>query len=150
MKSKTHAIEESKYLTSLSLDELNRNFKVYELIIKKDSKIVKGKGERRSLALKAKKESSNEESLTFGSEDEEYRMAVRDFKKFFKIKECPKPLRDKNQRAFVEVLGVIAVMKMMKRLKTKRISWLKYLVRYALESIWSPTSRSKIVDALNT
>ncbi|GKG11133.1 zf-CCHC domain-containing protein, partial [Tanacetum coccineum] len=93
------------------------------------------------LALKAKKESSDEECLTSGSEDEEYAMAVRDFKKFFKrrgrfvrqprndkktfqrsrddkngkserkcfrcgdpnnlIKECPKPPRDKNQRAVV-------------------------------------------------
>ncbi|GJU01835.1 hypothetical protein Tco_1112173 [Tanacetum coccineum] len=33
---------------------------------------------------KAKKESSDEESSTSGSEDEEYAMAVRDFKKFFK------------------------------------------------------------------
>ncbi|GJX88456.1 DUF4219 domain-containing protein [Tanacetum coccineum] len=33
---------------------------------------------------KAKKESSNEEYSTSGSEDEEYAMAVRDFKKFFK------------------------------------------------------------------
>ncbi|GJW00518.1 retrovirus-related pol polyprotein from transposon TNT 1-94 [Tanacetum coccineum] len=32
----------------------------------------------------AKKESSDEECLTSGSEDEEYAMAVRDFKKFFK------------------------------------------------------------------
>nr|GFB59652.1 zf-CCHC domain-containing protein/DUF4219 domain-containing protein/UBN2 domain-containing protein [Tanacetum cinerariifolium] len=32
----------------------------------------------------AKKESSDEECLTFGSEDEEYAMAVREFKKFFK------------------------------------------------------------------
>ncbi|GKF15304.1 hypothetical protein Tco_0056766, partial [Tanacetum coccineum] len=38
----------------------------------------------RSLALKAKKKSSDEESLTSESEDEEYAMAVRDFKKFFK------------------------------------------------------------------
>nr|GEW18520.1 hypothetical protein [Tanacetum cinerariifolium] len=37
------------------------------------------------------------------SEDEEYTMAVRDFKKFFKRRgrECPKPPRDKNQKAFV-------------------------------------------------
>ncbi|GKA77971.1 hypothetical protein Tco_0784508 [Tanacetum coccineum] len=49
------------------------------MIIKKDSKIVKAKGERKSLALKAKKESSDEECLTSGSEDEEYVMAVRDF-----------------------------------------------------------------------
>ncbi|GKG20861.1 hypothetical protein Tco_0380662, partial [Tanacetum coccineum] len=70
-------------------------------IIKKDSKIVKAKGERKSLALKAKKESSDEECFTSRSEDEEYIMAVRDFKKFFKRRECPKPPKDKNQRAFV-------------------------------------------------
>ncbi|GJV66803.1 retrovirus-related pol polyprotein from transposon TNT 1-94 [Tanacetum coccineum] len=103
--------------------------------------IVNIKVERKSLALKAKKESSDEECSTSGSEDEEYAMAVRDFKKFFKrrgrfvrqprndkktfqrsrddkngkserkcfrcgdpnhlIGECPKPPRDKNQRAFV-------------------------------------------------
>ncbi|GJZ48456.1 zf-CCHC domain-containing protein [Tanacetum coccineum] len=79
------AIEESKDLTSLSLDELIGNLKVYEVIIKKDSEMVKGKREQnRSLALKAKKESSDEDSSTSDSEDEEYAMAVRDFKKFFK------------------------------------------------------------------
>ncbi|GJU79609.1 zf-CCHC domain-containing protein [Tanacetum coccineum] len=97
--------------------------------------------ERKSLALKAKKESIDEECLTSGSEDEEYAIAVRDFKKFLNrrgrflrqprndkktfqrsqydknnkskrkcfrcgdpnhlIGECPKPLRDKNQRTFV-------------------------------------------------
>ncbi|GJT99996.1 copia protein [Tanacetum coccineum] len=112
------------------------------MIIKKDYEIVKAKVERKSLALKAKKESSDEECSTSGSEDEEYAMAVRDFKKFFKrrgrfvrqpqndkktfqrsrddkngksdrkcfrcgdpnhlIGECPKPLKDKNQRAFIE------------------------------------------------
>ncbi|GJT39358.1 retrovirus-related pol polyprotein from transposon TNT 1-94 [Tanacetum coccineum] len=111
-RAKVMAIEESKDLTSLSLDELIRNLKVHEMIIKKDSKIVKAKGERRSLALKAKEESSDEECLTSESEDEEYAMAVRDFKKFFKrrgrcgdpnylIGECLKPPKDKNQRAFV-------------------------------------------------
>ncbi|GJS52459.1 retrovirus-related pol polyprotein from transposon TNT 1-94 [Tanacetum coccineum] len=80
---KVTAIEDSKDLTSLSLDELISNLKVYEVIIKKDSEIVKGKREQsKSLALKAKKEYSDEESLTSGSEDEEYAMAVRDFKKF--------------------------------------------------------------------
>ncbi|GJZ13645.1 hypothetical protein Tco_0548875 [Tanacetum coccineum] len=135
------AIEESKDLTSLSLDELIENLKVHEMIIKKDSEIVKAKVERKSLALKAKKESSDEECSTFRSEDEEYAMAVREFKKFFKrrgrfvrkprndkktfqrsrddkngksdrkcfrcgdpnllIGKCPKPSKDKNQRAFV-------------------------------------------------
>ncbi|GKG38639.1 hypothetical protein Tco_0460351, partial [Tanacetum coccineum] len=58
--------------------------KVHGMIIKKDSEIVKAKVERKSLVLKAKKESSDEECSTSGSEDEEYAMAVRDFKKLFK------------------------------------------------------------------
>nr|GEV00297.1 zf-CCHC domain-containing protein/UBN2 domain-containing protein [Tanacetum cinerariifolium] len=83
-RAKVTVIEESKDLTSQSLDEVIGNLKVHEMIIKKYSKIVKSKGERKSLPLKAKKESSNEECLTSRSEDEEYAMAVRDFKKFFK------------------------------------------------------------------
>ncbi|GJR27985.1 zf-CCHC domain-containing protein [Tanacetum coccineum] len=83
-RAKVAAIEESKYLTSLSLDELIGNLKVHEMFIKKDSEIVKAKVERKFLALKARKESSDEECLNFRSEDEEYAMAVRDFKKFFK------------------------------------------------------------------
>ncbi|GJW75934.1 zf-CCHC domain-containing protein [Tanacetum coccineum] len=79
----TVVIKESKDLTSLSLDELIGNLKVHEMFIKKDSEIVKAKGERKSLALKAIKESSDGECLTYGSEDEEYAMAVREFKKFF-------------------------------------------------------------------
>nr|GFA70820.1 transposase, Ptta/En/Spm, transposase, Tnp1/En/Spm-like protein [Tanacetum cinerariifolium] len=54
------------------------------MIIKEDSETVKAKVERKSLALKAKKESSDEECSTFRSEDEEHAMAVRDFKKFLK------------------------------------------------------------------
>ncbi|GJY84656.1 retrovirus-related pol polyprotein from transposon TNT 1-94 [Tanacetum coccineum] len=65
-------------------DKLDIRVRVHEMIIKKDSKIVKANGERKPLGLKAKKESSDEESLTSGSVDEEYAMAVRDFKKFFK------------------------------------------------------------------
>ncbi|GJV52281.1 copia protein [Tanacetum coccineum] len=83
-RAKVAVIEESKDLTSPSLDELIGNLKVHEMIIKKDSEIVKAKVERKSLALKARKESSDEECPTSGSEDEEYVMAVRDFKKFFK------------------------------------------------------------------
>nr|GEW94953.1 hypothetical protein [Tanacetum cinerariifolium] len=113
MTAKVTVIEESKDLTSLYLDELIGNLKVYEMIIKKDYEIVKAKVERKSLALKAKKEYSDEECLTSSSEDEEYAMAVRDFKSSLKeevdlcgdpnhlIGECPKPPKDKNQRAFV-------------------------------------------------
>ncbi|GJV19171.1 retrovirus-related pol polyprotein from transposon TNT 1-94 [Tanacetum coccineum] len=138
---KVMKIKESKDLASLSLDELIENLKVHEMIIRIDSEIVKAKRERKFLALKAKKESSDDECLTSGSEDEEYVMAVRYFKKFFKrrgrfvrqprndrktfqrsrgnkndkserkcfrcgdlnhlIGECPKPPKDKNQRAFI-------------------------------------------------
>ncbi|GJW87412.1 retrovirus-related pol polyprotein from transposon TNT 1-94 [Tanacetum coccineum] len=84
-RAKVTAIEESKDLISLSLDELIGNLKVYEVILKKDSEMVKRKREQsKSLALKAKKESSDEESSTSDSDDEEYDMSVRDFKKFFK------------------------------------------------------------------
>nr|GEU46056.1 putative reverse transcriptase domain-containing protein [Tanacetum cinerariifolium] len=84
-RAKVTAIEESINLISLSLDELIGNLKVYEVIIKKDFEMVKGKREQnRSLALKAKTESSDEDSSTSDSEDEEYALAVRDFKKFFK------------------------------------------------------------------
>nr|GEX62918.1 copia protein [Tanacetum cinerariifolium] len=71
------AIEESKDLMSLSLDKLIGNLKVHEMIIKKDYEIFKEKVERKSLTLKAKKESNDEECSTFESEDEEYAMAVR-------------------------------------------------------------------------
>ncbi|GJZ42210.1 zf-CCHC domain-containing protein [Tanacetum coccineum] len=84
-RAKVTAIKESKNLTTLSLDELIGNLKVYEEVIKKDSETVKSKREQsRSIALKARKESSDDDSSTSDSEDEEYTMAVRDFKKFFK------------------------------------------------------------------
>ncbi|GJV35749.1 zf-CCHC domain-containing protein [Tanacetum coccineum] len=52
---------------------------------KEDSEMVKGKREQsRSPALKAKKESSDEDGSISYSEDEDYAMVARDFKKFFK------------------------------------------------------------------
>nr|GEU84309.1 copia protein [Tanacetum cinerariifolium] len=103
------------------------------------------KGERKSLALKAKKKSSDEECLTSESEDEEYAMAVRDFKKLVKRRgrSVRQPWNDKKtfQRSrddndkrkakelSLEVLGVIVVRKMIKRLETKRVSCLKHLAR---------------------
>ncbi|GJU67653.1 hypothetical protein Tco_1253912 [Tanacetum coccineum] len=78
-RAKVTAIEESKNLTTLSLDELIGNLKVYEEIIKKDSETVKSKREQsRSIALKARKESSDDDSSTSDSEDEEYAMAAKE------------------------------------------------------------------------
>nr|GEX59338.1 UBN2 domain-containing protein [Tanacetum cinerariifolium] len=84
-RAKVKAIEESNNLTTLSLDELIGNLKVYKEVIKKDFETVKSKREKsRSITLKPRKESSDDDSSTSDSEDEEYVMAVRDFKKFFK------------------------------------------------------------------
>ncbi|GJS64529.1 zf-CCHC domain-containing protein [Tanacetum coccineum] len=109
--------------------------------MEKDSEIYKGKKERiKSIVLKAKKESSDDETLTSESDDEEYAMAVRNFKNFFRRKgkfvrqlreekksfrqrdekkgksdrkcfrcsdpnhligDCPKPPRNKDQKAFI-------------------------------------------------
>ncbi|GKA82298.1 zf-CCHC domain-containing protein [Tanacetum coccineum] len=86
------------------------------MIIKKDSKIVKAKVERKSLALKAKKESSDEECrfVRQPRNDKKTFQRSRDDKngksdiKCFRCGdpnhltgECPKPPKDKNQRAFV-------------------------------------------------
>nr|GEV75181.1 DUF4219 domain-containing protein/UBN2 domain-containing protein [Tanacetum cinerariifolium] len=86
-RAKVTTIEESKDLSSLALDEIISNPKVHEVVIEKDSKIYRGKKERiESIALKAKKESSDDETSTSESDDEEYAMAVRNFKKFFRRK----------------------------------------------------------------
>nr|GEU90386.1 copia protein [Tanacetum cinerariifolium] len=111
---KVTAVEESKDLTSLSLDELIGNLKVHEMIIKKDFEIVKAKVERKSLALKVKKESTDEECRLLEVQTKNTQWRIRDDKngksdrKCFRcnhpnhfIGECPKPLKDKNQRAFV-------------------------------------------------
>ncbi|GJV07862.1 zf-CCHC domain-containing protein [Tanacetum coccineum] len=140
-RAKVTTIEESKDLSSLALDELIGNLKVHEVVMEKDSEIYRGKKERiKSIALKAKKESSDDETSTSRSDDEEYAMAVRNFKKFFRRKgkfvrqpreekksfrqrdekkgksdrkcfrcgdpnhligDCPKPPRNKDQKAFI-------------------------------------------------
>ncbi|GKA65439.1 zf-CCHC domain-containing protein, partial [Tanacetum coccineum] len=137
-RAKVTAIEELKDLSSPALDELIRNLKLHELVMKKDYEFYKGKKERvKSIALKAKKESTDDETSTSGSDDEEYAMAVKNFKKFFRrngrfvrqpreekksfrhkknksdrkcfrcgdpnhlIGECPKPQRNKDQKAFI-------------------------------------------------
>ncbi|GJS63537.1 hypothetical protein Tco_0678101 [Tanacetum coccineum] len=109
-RAKVTAIEESQNLTTLSLDELIGNLKVYEEVIKKDSKTVKSKKKQsRSIALKARKESCDDDSSTSDSEDEEYAMALRDFNKFFKRRGRSKSSRRRmsktikilNQKAFV-------------------------------------------------
>nr|GEX42159.1 zf-CCHC domain-containing protein/DUF4219 domain-containing protein/UBN2 domain-containing protein [Tanacetum cinerariifolium] len=86
-RAKVTEIEESKDLSSLALDELIENLKVHEVVMEKDSEIYKREKERiKSITLKAKKESKDDETLTSRSDDEEYAMAIRNFKKFFRRK----------------------------------------------------------------
>ncbi|GJZ75906.1 retrovirus-related pol polyprotein from transposon TNT 1-94 [Tanacetum coccineum] len=86
-RAKVTTIVESKDLSSLALDELIDNLKVHKVVMEKDSEIYRGKKERiKSIALKVKKESSDDETSTSGSDDEEYDMAVKNFNKFFRRK----------------------------------------------------------------
>ncbi|GJT85427.1 hypothetical protein Tco_1067144 [Tanacetum coccineum] len=83
---KVTAIEESKDLFTLPLDELIGNLKVYEVVLKKDSEISKNKKENyKSLTLKARKVLCEEEATSSDSDDEEYTMA-----NFRKVKEGKK------------------------------------------------------------
>nr|GEU63481.1 hypothetical protein [Tanacetum cinerariifolium] len=80
-RAKITTIKESKDLSSLALDKLIGNLKVHEVVMEKDSKIYRGKKERvKSIALKAKKESNDDKTSRSESNDEEYDMAVRNFK----------------------------------------------------------------------
>nr|GFB41421.1 transposase, Ptta/En/Spm, transposase, Tnp1/En/Spm-like protein [Tanacetum cinerariifolium] len=93
----------------------------------------------------AKKESSDEECSTSGSEDEEYAMAVRDFKKFFKRRDATTRIilldnvqnhrKTRTKELLSEVLGVIAVKKTNRMSKKKRVSYLKHQVRYVLDPL---------------
>ncbi|GJS84191.1 retrovirus-related pol polyprotein from transposon TNT 1-94 [Tanacetum coccineum] len=96
---KVTAIEESKDISKLSLDELVDNLKVYKVVLEKDLEIAKNKKEKyKSLALKARQVLSDEDASSSDSNDEEYAMAVRDFKNFFRRrgKFVRKPYDDKK------------------------------------------------------
>ncbi|GJS99935.1 retrovirus-related pol polyprotein from transposon TNT 1-94 [Tanacetum coccineum] len=101
-RAKVTTIEESKDLTSLSLDELIGNLKVHEMIIKKDSEIKYSLREGGSIS----EDHPQNDKKTF--------QRIRDDKKgkskrkCFRcgdpnhlVGECPNTPRDKNQRAFV-------------------------------------------------
>ncbi|GJZ36969.1 hypothetical protein Tco_0583160 [Tanacetum coccineum] len=125
---KVTAIEESKDLSKLSLDELVGNLKVYEVVLEKDLEIAKNKKEKyKSLALKARQVLSDEDASSSDSNDEEYAMAVRDFKKFFrrrgkfvrqpyddkknfrKVKEDKKEYQSINKRKFLSSADLSAL-----------------------------------------
>ncbi|GJR90722.1 retrovirus-related pol polyprotein from transposon TNT 1-94, partial [Tanacetum coccineum] len=107
---KVTAIEESKDLSKLSLDELVGNLKVYEIVLEKDLEIAKNKKEKyKSLALKARQVLSDDDTSSSDSNDEEYAMAEdkKEERRCFKcgdpnhfISDCPKNFSG-DQKAFV-------------------------------------------------
>nr|GEU66305.1 alpha/beta hydrolases superfamily protein [Tanacetum cinerariifolium] len=103
--------------------------------MEKDFKIYRGKKERvKSIDLKAKKDSSDDKTLTSRSDDEEYAMALRNFKKFFRRKDAmiqiislaivQNYLVTKIKRLSLEVIGAIAKMTPRIKLTMKLVSWL--------------------------
>ncbi|GJS21466.1 zf-CCHC domain-containing protein [Tanacetum coccineum] len=113
---KVTAIEESKDLSKLSLDELVGNLKVYEVVLEKDLESAKNKKEKyKSLALKARQVLSDEDASSSDSNDKEYAMAnfrkakedKKEDRRCFKcgdpnhfISDCPKNSFN-DQKAFV-------------------------------------------------
>ncbi|GJZ66846.1 hypothetical protein Tco_0630086 [Tanacetum coccineum] len=72
-RAKVTTIKESKDLSSLALDEFIGNLKVHEVVMEKDFEIYRGKKEIvKSIALKDKKEFSDDETSTSKNDDEEY------------------------------------------------------------------------------
>ncbi|GKE95057.1 hypothetical protein Tco_1579912 [Tanacetum coccineum] len=156
---KVTTIEKSKDLSSLALDEFIGNLKVHEVVMEKDSKIYRGKKEKvKSIALKVKKESSDDETSTSGSDDEEYARRKgkfvrqpREEKKSFRqgmrrkgrvIKNAldaviqiisltivQNHLATKIKRPSLEVLRVIAKMTSRTKLMMKLVSWLNHQMR---------------------
>ncbi|GKB86458.1 zf-CCHC domain-containing protein, partial [Tanacetum coccineum] len=112
-RAKVTVIEESKDLSSLVLDELISNLKVHDVVMKKDSEIYRGKKERiKFIALKAKKESSDDEirhpiAMTKNMLWPDEKKGKSDRKCFrcgdpnHLIGDCPKPSRNKDQKAFI-------------------------------------------------
>ncbi|GJS06024.1 zf-CCHC domain-containing protein [Tanacetum coccineum] len=86
---KVTAIEDSKDLSTLSLDELIGNLKVYEVVLEKDLEVSKNKKEKyKSLALKTRQVLSEEDASSSDSNDEEYAMAVKEYKKEKEDRRC--------------------------------------------------------------
>ncbi|GJW87106.1 hypothetical protein Tco_0162446 [Tanacetum coccineum] len=87
-RAKVTAIEESKDLTSLSLDELIGNLKVYEVIIKKEFRNGQGQRENVDLCVERPKGKSSDEDSSELPNSERRRimtMSIKEFKKILQI-----------------------------------------------------------------
>ncbi|GJW69645.1 hypothetical protein Tco_0126562 [Tanacetum coccineum] len=161
-RAKVTAIEESKNLTTLSLDELIGNLKVYEEVIKKDVETVKGKKEQsRSLALKVKK--GNEEDLQDNHEAIEKHSKEVEMMVMIKVKEnvldvvtqiislenVQSRQRTPIKEHSLEEYGATMEKMRWKRLKMK-LALAKRLMKYDLGVNLEPTEGIKVSGCSNT
>ncbi|GJT15260.1 hypothetical protein Tco_0873966, partial [Tanacetum coccineum] len=108
-RAKVTSIEESKDLSSLPLDELIGNLKYMKLSWKRIPKFIKAKRKGLSLIPRKLRKSSDDETSTSRSDDKEYAMVKGKIdRKCFRggdpnhlIGDCPKPPRNKDQKAFI-------------------------------------------------
>nr|GEW90686.1 reverse transcriptase domain-containing protein [Tanacetum cinerariifolium] len=101
---KVTIIEESKDLSTLPLDELIGNLKVYEVVLEKDLETSSNKKEKyKSLALKARKVLSEEEATSSDSNDEEYTMASDSEDDYKKEEICVMALDDNKVRLKIKL-----------------------------------------------
>ncbi|GJY83652.1 zf-CCHC domain-containing protein [Tanacetum coccineum] len=133
-RAKVMAIEESKYLSSLALEEFIDNLKVHEFVMEKDSEIYKGQKKRvKSIALKAKKEFCDVETSDIRKQPREEKKSFRqrdenkgkNDRKCFRcgdpnhlIGDCPKPSCNKDQKAFIGFAWIALIAKTTPKDKT--------------------------------
>ncbi|GJR40204.1 hypothetical protein Tco_1215888 [Tanacetum coccineum] len=87
-------------------NELVGNLKVYEIVLEKDLEIAKNKKEKyKPLTLKERQVLSDDDTSSSDSIDEEYAMAVRDFKKFFRRRK----IKRKNEDASNVVIQITSL-----------------------------------------
>nr|GEU51182.1 hypothetical protein [Tanacetum cinerariifolium] len=94
-----HLAQQNEQFAILEEVSIESGFARFNTIITSLKALDEGKKERvKSISLKAKKDTSDDETLTSGSDDEEYAMTLSNFKKFFrrKVKFVRKPREEKK------------------------------------------------------
>ncbi|GKA50772.1 hypothetical protein Tco_0743845 [Tanacetum coccineum] len=139
---KVTAIEESKDLSTLPLDELIDNLKVYEVVLEKDSEISKSKKEKyKSLALKARKVLSEEEATSSDSDDEEYAMEKTNRRRMIEdVSSVEIQITSlvivPNTPSMIKRRSLSCVGAIVKKTSTKFISWHMKLMRLIAVDGW--------------
>ncbi|GJU90215.1 hypothetical protein Tco_1302638 [Tanacetum coccineum] len=125
-------VQQYEQFTILEEESIDSGFSRFNTIITSLKALDKGKKERvKSIALKAKKESSDDEILTSESDNEEYAMAAKVIVnaldamiRIISLANDQSHHAPKNKKHFMGVLGAIAKMKPRTKPTKKLVSWL--------------------------